>query len=92
MDIDKLVQLNSQYNNGNGISCINSFINCIKHNNIDMAKRVYQGEGDKIISYPLLQQWFYENIGCRSHFKINCDNRLCSSLKKYHDDDLNKLQ
>lgn len=89
MDVEKLIKLNKKENDGNGIICIDSIITCLLNKDIDRAKLVYRNDGDKIRAYPKIQQWLYENFGCRTHFEIDCqDDFICQPLKKYHDDRL----
>ena len=90
MDINQLIKLNEQSNDGRGVCCVQSFINCILHNNVEMALQIYKWDGDKIRAYPKIQQWFDDNVGCRTHLIINCDNRLCQDLKRYNDERLGR--
>ena len=85
---NKLVDLAIKNSNGNGISCVSQIFNSIIRSEIEEAKRIYQHDGDKISSYPKIQQWFYDNFGCRTHLIKNCKNELCQSLKKYNDSKL----
>lgn len=85
INIQQLKELNAKENEGKGISCVESFIKCVERNDIKTAKFVYIHDGDKIRSYPKIQQWFYENLGCRIHNVIDCDSWLCKEIRKYHD-------
>ena len=89
--IDKLTDLMMKENNGNGVSCICSIISCLNAQCVDMAKRVYKNEGDKIRSYPKIQDWLYKYLGCRGHFIINCQSNLCRQLQEYNDRDIREL-
>jgi len=88
--INELDDLQSKENEGRGISCICSIILCLRREDSDTAKRVYQIEGDKIRQYPKVEKWLLDNFGCRTHLKKNCDNWLCerlsqiSSIKSQH--------
>lgn len=55
MDINKLIKLNEQSNDGRGVYCVRNFINCVLHYNMEMALQVYKWDGDKIRAYPLIQ-------------------------------------
>lgn len=84
-DIDKLDELQMVENDGKGIVCVKHIISCLKKNDVDMAKQVYQIEGDKIISYPLIQQWMVKNFGCRIHWDKDCKSSLCMALNEHNE-------
>ncbi len=85
MSVQELRDLNNQENNGHGISCVDDIIVSLQSIQIERAKLTYQHDGDKISSYPKIQEWFYNNFGCRTHLKIDCQNELCKLLKSYND-------
>lgn len=85
MSVQELITLNSQENNGHGISCVKDIITYLQSIQIERAKITYQHDGDKISSYPKIQEWFYNNFGCRLHLKIDCQSELCKMLKIYND-------
>jgi hypothetical protein len=85
MDIQKLKELQAVENEGRGINCVRFILTLLNTHQVDKAKIAYQNEGDKICSYPLVQQWFYENLGCRIHLKKDCQSSLCIALKEYND-------
>jgi hypothetical protein len=83
MDIQRLQELQEVENEGRGILCIRDILGALKRNNLITAQNIYQWEGDKIISYPQVQQWFEENFGCRLHLKKDCDRPICTSLREH---------
>lgn len=83
--IQKLTEANNQSNDGRGLSCIRSILFHLNQGDIDSAKTVYQTEGDKINSFPELQKILEDELGCRLHFMRDCQDWLCSSLRKYRD-------
>lgn len=85
MSVQELITLNSQENNGRGISCVKDIITYLQSIQIEKAKLTYQHDGDKMYLYPKIQEWFYNNFGCRTHLKIGCQSELCKSLKIYND-------
>ena len=86
--IDKLITLMGQENDGRGISCVSAIIVSLNRVEVEDAKRIYMNEGDKIRSYPKIQDWLYKHLGCRLHNNIDCQNTLCKDLKKYNDEKL----
>lgn len=85
MDINKINELDilqSQENDGRGVSCVRSIVFYLRQNDEHTAKVVYQNKGDKILQYPKIQQWMEENFGCRLHLKINCDGWLCERIRR----------
>ena len=91
MDIQKLIELNEDKNNGKGIASVDSIISCLLVGKTDIAKLIYRNDGDKLRAYPEIQQWMYENFGCRTHFEIDCkDDFICIPLKKYNDENLSQ--
>ncbi len=88
LEIGKLEDLQSIKNDGRGVYCVSAICSKLKESNIEIAKSIYRAEGDKICSYPKIQQWFYKKLGCRLHSNIDCQNELCKNLKKYYDEDL----
>ena len=92
MDIDKLKKLQEDRNGGRGITCVKHIINCLENNEIEQAQKVYQWDGDKIREYPFVQQWFNENMGCRTHLKKDCQDALCITLNKYNEDRIRKAE
>ncbi|MCD6434935.1 MAG: hypothetical protein J7L15_00885 [Clostridiales bacterium] len=83
-DIDRLDELQMVENEGRGIICVKYIISSLRREDIKEAIYVYKWEGDKIRAYPLVQQWFYDYMGCRLHLKKDCQNSLCLSLKEYN--------
>lgn len=92
IDIEQLKELDAKENEGRGISCVQSVITCLERNDIATAKIVYRNDGDKIRCYPKIQQWFYDNIGCRCHFEKNCDSWLCEDIRRYHDERIKNVK
>ena len=88
INLQLLKELEAKENDGRGISCVKSFIICVEKNDIRTAKFVYIHDGDKIRAYPQIQQWFYDNLGCRSHNVKKCNSWLCQKIKEYHDERL----
>ena len=89
-EIEKLKDLESQENEGRGVTCVRYIIHHLEKADIETAKRIYVTEGDKITSYPKIQEWMYKNFGCRNCLKINCQHKLCKALKEYNDLKLRK--
>ena len=85
IDIDKLDELQQVENEGRGITCVKHIINCLRLEDRHTAEHIYQWDGDKIRSYPFIQQWFYENFGCRGHLDKDCKSSLCIALKEHND-------
>lgn len=88
IQIERLKDLQSKENEGRGVSCVTSIILYLEIGDIKTAKYIYMQEGDKIISYPKIQNWMYKNFGCRNCFKIDCQDRICKSLREYNERDL----
>ena len=90
--INRLVDLSSKENDGRGVSCVDSVISCLNKGKIELAKRVYKNECDKIRSYPYIQEWFYNFFGCPTHFTIDCQDELCRVNRKNHNERLELIK
>lgn len=77
----RLMDLKSVENDGRGIRCVGDIIHFLVRGDGNKAKAIYQNDGDKIISYPKIQEWMEKNFGCRTHLKKDCQNPLCKSLR-----------
>ena len=84
-NIEELRTLNNQENGGRGDGCVDDVIVSIKSGEFARARSTYQHDGDKISSHPKIQEWFYNNFGCRTHLIKDCQTDLCKSLKRYND-------
>lgn len=77
-EIDLLDKLQSAANNNRGIKCVQSIISYLRNNDIESAKMVWMTDGDKIRQYPEVKAVIIKLLGCRLHFKTNCDDWLCN--------------
>lgn len=80
--IDQLDQLQSQYNSGRGIAHIRHIVFYLRQNDIESAKTIYSTEGDKTSQYPELQEFLWNLFGCRTHYNKNCQDPICTALRK----------
>jgi len=55
--INKLNELQAKENNGRGISCIRTIINCLKNDEYEDALACCFNENDKIRNYPKVQKY-----------------------------------
>jgi hypothetical protein len=78
--IDKIETLAKQQNNGRGIICVGYIVKWLRQNDIIMARRIFETDGDKITQYPELYILIEDTIGCRTHGKELCDNWLCKTI------------
>ena len=82
MDILKLEKMESKANNGAGITCVKNIIFFIKKGELDKAKSKFSWDGDKVTQYPEINLYLINNLGCRTHGIVNCENELCIYMKK----------
>lgn len=84
--IDKIENLAKQQNDGRGVICVGYIANWLRKNDLPMARRIFEVDGDKITQYPELYILIEDTIGCRTHGKESCDNWLCKTIR----DDLSR--
>jgi hypothetical protein len=76
-NINELDALQAKQNNGRGISCVKSIVLFLKLGQIATAIQIRSWDGDKITSYPEVEQKLTKMFGCRLHAIHNCENFLC---------------
>ena len=59
-------------NNGEGVQCVKVMLNFLERGQVSLAKAVWVTDGDKIRSYPVVEQLCKEIFGCRLHSIKNC--------------------
>lgn len=91
LSIGQLIDQEAKENEGRGVSCVKSIIHHLNSDGFHTAKVIYRNEGDKIRSYPRLQNILYNLFGCRNHFDKHCKDNICVALKGYNDRDLQRL-
>lgn len=70
--VDELDALQSQQNDGRGISCVRAMITLCRQKQYTKAKWVRQTEGDKTQAYPEVEALLTRLFGCRMHGYKNC--------------------
>jgi hypothetical protein len=78
--IEKIETLNNIQNNGKGIRSVVYIVNWLKNNDISMAQKLFNENGDIIINYPELYVLIVDTIGCKIHGKENCMDGLCKEI------------
>jgi len=79
--IDKLDELQTSKNEGRGISCVQDIVHYLCKGNIKEAKAIWSWDGDKIRQYSDVDLFLIENLGCRTHGRINCEDERCKEVK-----------
>lgn len=59
---DELNELQTQENDGRGVSCVRTAITYLRRGKIEEAKRVCDLDHDKISSYPKLVEYIKDNL------------------------------
>jgi len=78
--IYKIETLNTIQNNGKGIRSVIYIVNWLKNNDLVMAQKLFNENGDIIIRYPELYILIVDTIGCRVHGKENCMDGFCKAV------------
>lgn len=60
-------------NNGDGIRCVQVMLKFLERGQTDLAKNVWQIDGDKLHAYPEVKKLCREIFGCRLHLNKNCE-------------------
>ena len=81
MDIiaKQLFDLQEKENDGRGISCVKDIVASLYRHDLNSAVSVRQWDGDKTVSYFDVELYLTEKLGCRTHGKLNCTNKLLCS-------------
>lgn len=59
---DQLDELQSQENNGRGVSCVKSVVAYLRTGDLEHAKQVCFWDHDKIINYPKVKSFIMDNL------------------------------
>jgi hypothetical protein len=54
-----------------------AIVKALKDNNLACANAIWQNDGDKLQSYPELNNLVVKLLGCRTHLKHNCKHFFC---------------
>ena len=78
--LNKIETLNNIQNNGKGIRSVIYIVNWLQKNDLFMAKKIFNENGDIIIRYPELYILLVDSIGCKIHGKENCQDVSCKNI------------
>lgn len=78
----KLRELQSLKNSGRGVSTVRGICDYLDKDDVQTAKIIFGNDGDKLHAYPDIESMIEQHLGCRLHSKINCDNWLCTKVRK----------
>lgn len=59
---DQLDELQSQENNGRGVSCVKSVVAYLRVGDLDHARQICFHDHDKIINYPAIKKFIIVNL------------------------------
>jgi hypothetical protein len=72
MDLKKIAQelnlLQSQENDGRGVSCIRTIVSCLEQEDLDHAIAAYNVDGDKVANYPKCEKFICESLGIEPRY------------------------
>jgi hypothetical protein len=74
-------EIDHRLKTGYGSSTVRGICNSLQHGSLEAAQAEWRTDGDKIHAYPELKAIVIQVLGCRLHFKQNCEGWLCRSSK-----------
>ena len=68
----ELDQLQAPKNDGRGISCVKTIVTFLRRRQLDLAKNVYEVDGDKICGiYPDVDKFICQSLGLKPRYSNN---------------------
>jgi hypothetical protein len=67
---------------GYGNNTVRCIANSLTHGSLESAQAEWRTDGDKLHLYPELKKVVIQVLGCRLHFKQNCDSFICKEKIK----------
>lgn len=81
-EISQIEEINSRINGNRGIEVARSICHYLKLGRWTEALAIRQNDGDKLYSYPELNNLIIQIFGCRAHAKKDCTSWICSRLSR----------
>lgn len=76
---DAIEAANQTANAGRGSVTARVIVDYLRQGNLESAQTVYGIDGDKLRQYPELLRVIEIHLGCRMHYRKDCDHHLCQT-------------